>query len=336
VTAVTEQAVCTPHAAQEFARDFADLVANIERSVVGKTDCVRLALACLFTGGHLLLEDVPGTGKTSLAKAIATTVAGDHRRIQFTPDLLPGDVTGGNIYDPRTGELKLRKGPVFTNILLADEINRASPKTQSALLQAMEEDKVTIDGNDEVLSRPFMVIATQNPIEQAGTYPLPEAQLDRFLVRTELGYPDPDATVMLLAESSLRDRTTKVVPLIDLPGVVDRIQLASSVHVEQSVLRYVSEIADMTRPDPRDPRRTTQVSVGVSVRGAMAVVRLARTWAAAQGRNYVLADDVIALAVPVLAHRIVLDVEAEFAGITAQQVIAGVVDSVDPARFGAA
>jgi MoxR-like ATPase len=325
------QYVCTPEAARQFSQDFADLVSNVEKAVVGKTEAVRLALACLFSGGHLLLEDVPGTGKTSLAKAVARSVEGGFRRIQFTPDLLPGDVTGGNVYDQNAGTLNLRQGPVFTNILLADEINRASPKTQSALLQAMEEGQVTIDGRDYDLPLPFMVIATQNPIEQAGTYPLPEAQLDRFLLRTELGYPGPEATVRLLAESAVRDRSSVVRPLIDLEGVADRVRLVAEVYAAPEVLRCIGEIAAATRP-PRAP----DVKVGASVRGCLALARIARTWAAAQGRNYVTVDDVIDLAVPTLAHRIVVDVEAEFSGTTAAQIVRRVLEQIDPARFGAA
>ncbi|GAA1829514.1 MoxR family ATPase [Luedemannella flava] len=326
MTVAPEATACTPQAAGMFAEDFARLVSNVELAVVGKTRCVRLALSCLFTGGHLLLEDVPGTGKTSLAKAIARSVKGEHRRVQFTPDLLPSDVTGGNVYNPQTGQLGVRRGPIFTNILLADEINRASPKTQSALLQAMEEEQVTIDGVNYSLDAPFMVIATQNPIEQAGTYPLPEAQLDRFLIRTELGYPDAQATTRLLAEAATRDRSTLIAPLITPTGVVDRARLVAGVHVDPAVLAYVSTIAEETR-------RAKGVKIGVSVRGCLSLVRLAKTWAAAQGRHYVLPDDVLDLAVPALAHRVVLDVEAEFSGTTAVGVIERVLSVVPAPAF---
>ncbi len=325
VTLAPERLAWTPEAAAAFADDFAQLTANVEHAIVGKTSCVRLALTCLFAGGHLLLEDVPGTGKTSLAKAVARTVQGVHRRIQFTPDLLPGDVTGGNVYEPQTGRLSLRRGPVFTNILLADEVNRASPKTQSALLQAMDEGRVSIDGVDHPLDAPFMVIATQNPIEQAGTYPLPEAQLDRFLMRTELGYPDTAATVRLLAESAVRDRTAEIEPLIDSAGVVQRQNLVAAVHVDPVVLGYISTIADQTRGT-----EAVGVRIGVSVRGCQGLVRACRAWAAAQGRNYVLPDDVLDLAVPVLAHRLILDVESELDGVTGAGAIERVLRAVPP------
>ena len=315
----------TPEQAAWFADTFAKLVTNIEQAIVGKPHVVRLALTCLLSEGHLLLEDVPGTGKTSLAKAIANTVQGSHSRIQFTPDLLPSDVTGVTIYDQRNGQFEFHKGPIFATIALADEINRASPKTQSALLEVMEEGRVTVDGTTYPVGSPFMVIATQNPIEQAGTYRLPEAQLDRFLMKTSIGYPDHETTVRLLSEASIRNRSAQVTPIITAKAVADMAALAASVHVDPAVLAYVSRIADETRPD-----RNPQVKLGVSVRGCLAYVRAAKTWAAANGRNYVLPDDIKELAMPILSHRMLLDPEAEFAGLTVSSVISRVMADLKP------
>lgn len=313
----------TPEQASWFAETFDKLVANVEQAIVGKDHTIRLALTCLLSDGHLLLEDVPGTGKTMLAKSIARTVQGQHHRIQFTPDLLPSDVTGGTVYDQRTGEFQLRRGPIFTTVLLADEINRASPKTQSALLEVMEEGQVTIDGTTHPVGPPFMVIATQNPIEQAGTYRLPEAQLDRFLMKTYLGYPDHDSTIKLLAESSHKNRSDTVGPLITANAVTEMAVLAANNHVDPAVLSYVSAIADATRA-------SSEVKLGVSVRGCMSYVRAAKTWAASRGRAYVIPDDVKELAMPVLSHRVMLDPEAEFAGVTVASIVDRILADVQP------
>jgi MoxR-like ATPase len=313
----------TPEQTDWFARAFATLVTNVEKVVIGKQHTVRLALTCLLSEGHLLVEDYPGTGKTSLAKAIANTVQGTHSRIQFTPDLLPSDVTGVSIYDQRTGVFDFHKGPVFATIVLADEINRASPKTQSALLEAMEEGRVTVDGETHRLGEPFMIIATQNPIEQAGTYRLPEAQLDRFLMKTSLGYPDHDSTVALLADAATRDRSAALEPVITANGVKQMAKLADEVHVDPSVLSYVSQIA-------HESRQLRQVKLGLSVRGCLAFVRTAKTWAAADGRAYVVPDDIKELAVPILCHRLLLDAEAEFSGVLVEDVISQLLTQVRP------
>jgi MoxR-like ATPase len=299
---------------QWFATTFAQLVANVERAVVGKTEVIQLAMTCLVSEGHLLLEDFPGTGKTSLARAMAQTLHGKQSRIQFTPDLLPSDVTGVTIFDQRTQTFDFHEGPIFANVVLADEINRASPKTQSALLEVMEESQVTVDGITHPVGRPFMVIATQNPIEQAGTYRLPEAQLDRFLMKTSLGYPDHASTVRILAAPPHARRGLVVDPIISTDHVATMIDLAASVHVDNAVLEYVSELAQETRSAP-------DVVLGCSVRAGLALVRAARTWALASGRSYVLPDDIKSLAVPVLAHRMMLDPEEEFRGVTTIAVL---------------
>lgn len=311
----------TSDQASWFEETFGRLVANVEQAVLGKTETVRLAFTCLLAEGHLLLEDVPGTGKTSLAKSIANTVQGSHSRIQFTPDLLPSDLTGVNIFNQQSGKFELHQGPIFSTILLADEINRASPKTQSALLEVMEEQQVTIDGRRYALSPPFMVIATQNNVEQVGTYRLPEAQLDRFLMRTSLGYADHQTTVDLLADAATRNRSAMVEPLITSRAVSEMASLASGVHVDREILSYVSRIAEETR-------RLPEVRLGVSVRGCLAAVRCSKVWAAANGRNYVTPDDVRDLVVPTFGHRVLLDPEAEFHGTTSTEVLGRILDEV--------
>ncbi|HVT64503.1 MAG TPA: MoxR family ATPase [Mycobacteriales bacterium] len=313
----------TTDQASWFADAFGKLVTNVEQAIVGKTHPVRLALTCLLSDGHLLLEDYPGTGKTSLAKAIANTVHGTHSRIQFTPDLLPSDVTGVTVYDQSTGSFAFHAGPIFASIVLADEINRASPKTQSALLEVMEENRVTVDGIAHEVDRPFMVIATQNPIEQAGTYRLPEAQLDRFLMKTSIGYPDHQSTVALLADAAVRDRAATVSAVVQAKSVADMARLADTVHVEPAILSYISEIATATRA-------ARQVRLGLSVRGCLAYIRCAKTWAAADGRNHVIPDDIKELALPVLCHRLLLDAEADFSGVTVEDVIGQVLADIRP------
>src|SRR5690554_3745105 len=228
----------TPEQTAWFAETFGTLVANVGKAVLGKPQAIRLAFTAMLAEGHLLLEDAPGTGKTSLARALAATVQGTHNRIQFTPDLLPSDVTGVTIYDQSSGHFEFHKGPIFASIVLADEINRASPKTQSALLEVMEESRVTVDGITHSVGKPFLVIATQNPIEQAGTYKLPEAQLDRFLLKTTIGYPDIAHTARILSGSAARDRSAALTPIITTKAVADMCELTSTVHVDDAVLTY--------------------------------------------------------------------------------------------------
>lgn len=320
----TDHAVTmTPERATWFADTFERLVTNVSGAVLGKPHVIRLAFTCLLSNGHLLLEDFPGTGKTSLARSLAATVQSSHSRIQFTPDLLPSDVTGVTIYDQESKQWDFHKGPIFASVVLADEINRASPKTQSALLEVMEEGRVTVDGRPHEVGRPFIVLATQNPIEQAGTYKLPEAQLDRFLMRTSLGYPDTESTVQILAGSAVRDRSASLTPVITGPAVVDMADLAATVYVDPAVLSYITELAEATRNAP-------EIALGASVRGALALVRCAKVWAASQGRHYVIPDDVKDIAEPVLAHRMVLDAEAEFEGASAAGSLTRILTEVTP------
>lgn len=307
--------------AQWFAQTFDQIVKNVGYALLGKEEVIRLAMTCMLSEGHLLLEDAPGTGKTALARAIAATVQGSHSRIQFTPDLLPADITGVNIYNQQTGRWDFHKGPIFASIVLADEINRASPKTQSALLEVMEESRVTVDGVRHETGRPFMVIATQNPVEQAGTYKLPEAQLDRFLMKTELGYPGEEASVEIIMGSAAPDRSLKLSPVISTKALADMADMAAQNYVDRSIALYVHQLCEATRNNP-------SVRIGVSTRGAIAMMRAARVWALAQGRNHVIPDDIMSLAQRVWAHRLVLDPDAEFSGTTRESIITAALNAV--------
>jgi MoxR-like ATPase len=311
----------TNEQARWFSQTFEQLVSNVELAIRGKRDVIRLVVTCMLSEGHMLLEDNPGTGKTVLAKALANTVQGSHSRIQFTPDLLPSDVTGVTVFDQATRAFEFHQGPIFATVVLADEINRASPKTQSALLEVMEEGRVTIDGVSHSVGTPFMVIATQNPIEQAGTYRLPEAQLDRFLMKTSIGYPDHDVAVELMLQAATRDRSAAVTPVIVASAVQQMATFANDVHVEPSIVAYISHLAS-------ESRRHNHVRLGLSMRGCLAFIRAAKTWAISKGRSHVLPDDIKDLAVPIMSHRLLLNAEAQFSGVTTEAVINDLLGSV--------
>ena len=294
---------------------------NIERVIEGKSDAVRLALVVLLAEGHLLIEDVPGVGKTMLAKALARSIDCSVRRIQFTPDLLPSDVTGVSVYNQETRDFEFKPGAVFANLVVGDEINRASPKTQSALLEAMEERQVTVDGVTYVLEAPFMVIATQNPIEMEGTYPLPEAQRDRFTARVSMGYPSPAAELDMLATHGGADPLDDLEPVADALEVRKLIDVVRGIHVSEDVKRYVVDLATATRESP-------DLRLGASPRATLQLLRAGRAQAALDGRDYVLPDDIQSLAGPVLAHRLLPTAEAQVSRRTTDAVVADLVDRV--------
>ena len=280
----------------------ARIIDEVEKAVIGKRDVLKMMTAAfLSSGGHILLEDYPGLAKTLIANSFASALGMQFKRIQFTPDLLPGDITGGYVFESDKNRFMLRKGPIFTNILLADEINRASPKTQSALLEAMQEYQVTLEGETQELPDPFMVIATQNPIEYEGTFPLPEAQLDRFMVKLSIGYPTPDEEDEILKRRA--DRKADIVPLnaVITPEIFLQMRAAvENIHIDADVRRYMVNLAERSRAH-------RQVAVGVSPRGSLALLKLSRAWAAIHGRDYVIPDDVKQFIQPALAHRIILD-----------------------------
>ena len=295
--------------------DLKHLIENIEKVIIGKTESIKLLISGLLTNGHILIEDVPGLGKTMLALALAKSINGDFKRIQFTPDLLPSDVTGGFVYSPKTGEFDFRKGPIFTNILLADEINRTTPRTQSALLESMQEYKVTADGKTFILHQPFMVLATQNPIEYQGTYPLPEAQIDRFLMKINMGYLSIAEEVKVISGQKVKHPIESLGPIMNLERVLSLQEEVKNIEISPNVLEYIVKLVSATR------QKQEEIKIGASPRASIALMKASCAWALIEGRDYVIPDDVAKLSPWVLKHRIVLDPKALIAGKTPEQII---------------
>ncbi len=307
---------------RELTTKIAALMEEIEKVIVGKRQTVRLTVAGMLCGGHILIEDIPGVGKTMLARALALSLDCTFRRIQFTPDLLPADVLGVSLYNQATGEFEFRPGPVFANVVLADEINRATPKSQAALLEAMEEFQVTTDGVTHVLPKPFFVIATENPIEYEGTFSLPEAQLDRFMMRVSLGYPSPADEVDILTRQVKQHPIHRVQPVLSRDEVLGLQEAVRDVHIDDSLKGYAVELVDRSRSHPT-------VQLGASPRGSLALMRCAQAVAAIAGRGEVIPEDIKGVAHAVLGHRIIVKPEQRIRGTTSEQVVGDILRSVD-------
>jgi MoxR-like ATPase len=297
------------------------IIENISKVMVGKDDALELLLVALLADGHVLLEDVPGVGKTLLTKSIAKSISGSFKRIQFTPDLLPADITGFNVFDQKSGQFKFQKGPVLTNILLADEINRAIPRTQSSLLESMEERQLTIDGKTYPLPKPFLVLATQNPIELEGTFPLPEAQLDRFLLKISLGYPNKTEEMAMLKRFQKDDPFVTLEPVAGPEQLTHLQHLRKEITISSPIREYITDIVVTTR-------NTESLRFGSSPRGSLGLMRASQGLAAIEGRSYVLPDDVKKLVHPVLAHRIILNEEEKLSGQTPENLLAEIVSKI--------
>jgi MoxR-like ATPase len=309
----------------QFAATLKKIEDNLTTVIRGKRDGIRLVLTSMLAGGHTLLEDVPGTGKTTLAKSLAKSIDGVFRRVQFTPDLLPADITGSSFYNPKDGTFEFREGPVFANVLLADEINRTSPRTQSALLEVMSERQVTIEGRRRGLPEPFFVIATQNSIEFHGTYPLPEAQLDRFTLCVSLGYPDFPHEIEILFSQNDSHPFDNLQAVVTTAEVIHMLQTVREVRVDRAVAEYIVKLVEQTRSDPR-------LRLGISPRGSLALYRTAQARARMEGRDHILPEDVRALAIPVLAHRIMLDTKAKYGGLRPHNIIQEILEKVPVPR----
>ena len=301
---------------------------EVGKVIVGKEHVLKLMLTTILADGHILLEDLPGLAKTLMAKSFASAMGVQFTRVQFTPDLLPSDILGVSVFNQKTLEFEFRKGPVFTNFLLADEINRAPPKTQSALLEAMQERQVTVEGNTYILPKPFIVIATQNPIEQEGTYPLPEAQLDRFLVRLRVGYPTKGEEVEILRRRMARKREdVDIQTILSAEEVVEMQRAIEDVYVSDAILEYITDIVTATREDKRE------IEIGASPRGSLALLKLSRAYAALEGRDYVIPDDVKAVAVPALSHRLILKRELWYTKVSQESIMEKLLEKVPVPKF---
>jgi MoxR-like ATPase len=311
--------------AGEFREKVARLEKNLGTVIKGKQESIRLLVTGMLAGGHALLEDVPGTGKTTLAKSVARSIEGTFRRVQFTPDLLPADITGSSFYRPQDGSFEFREGPVFCNVLLADEINRTSPRTQAALLEVMQENQVTVDGQRRDLPRPFFVVATQNPTEFHGTYPLPEAQLDRFAIRVTLGYPDRENELEVLFSQREGNPFDDLGPVLSREDVLAMQERVKGVKVDRGVADYIVRLVEATRGDAR-------LRLGISPRGSLALYRCAQVSAIMAGRDYVVPEDVRGLAKAVLAHRVVLDTKAKYGGLRNDLIIEEAMEKVGVPR----